>query len=136
MLNQADKTLCHISIGTNQLTKATHFYDHVLPTLNIERVVEHEHAVAYGKGYPTFWLQVPFDKQKATIGNGSHIGFMATSKAMVDAFYQKALEQGGTCNGEPGPRPEYGEPYYGCFIIDLDGHRIEASFWDVEFQSK
>lgn len=137
MINQADKTLCHISIGTNQLEQATAFYNALLPTLNINRVVEHEQAVAYGKnGYPTFWVQIPFDQQKASVGNGSHIGFMATSKAQVQQFYQLAIELGASCNGKPGPRSEYGEPYYGCFVIDLDGHKIEASFWDVELAEK
>ena len=49
-----------------------------------------------------------------------------------DDFYQCALAMGWRCNGGPGPRPEYGEPYYGCFIIDLDGHKIEASYWHIE----
>ncbi|WP_371186675.1 VOC family protein [Thalassotalea maritima] len=132
---QQAKTLCHISLGTNQLLDAIAFYDQVLATLGITQVVQHEQAVAYGKGYPTFWLQIPYDQQAASVANGSHIGFMATSKAQVDEFYRVALANGGQCNGKPGPRPEYGAPYYGCFIIDLDGHRIEASFWDVEYQA-
>ncbi|WP_371376981.1 VOC family protein [Thalassotalea aquiviva] len=133
-MQQQDKTLCHISIGTNRLKQATEFYDKLLPLLGIERVTAHEQSVAYGKGYPTFWVQIPYDQQPATVGNGSHIGFMATSRAQVDAFYHTALKLGAKCNGKPGPRPEYGEPYYGCFVIDLDGHRIEASFWDVNYQ--
>lgn len=132
MLNQQDKSLCHISIGTNNLNKATLFYDALLPILNIERVTEHEHSVAYGKGYPTFWVQRPFDQQAASVGNGSHIGFMATSKQQVDDFYHCALKLGAVCNGKPGARTDYGEPYYGCFVVDLDGHRIEASYWNVE----
>lgn len=136
MIQQQDKSICHISLGTNQFDKASEFYDEVLATLAISRVVEHEHAVAYGKDYPTFWLQVPYDQQKATVGNGSHIGFMATSKAMVDDFYRVAIKAGAQCNGKPGPRPEYGEPYYGCFVIDLDGHRIEASFWNMQMTQK
>ncbi|NMP15971.1 VOC family protein [Thalassotalea sp. Y01] len=130
---QQAKTLCHISVGTNQLTQASEFYDAVLATLNIHRVTEHEQSVAYGKGYPTFWLQIPFDQGVATVANGSHIGFMATSKQQVDAFYRVAIDHGARCNGKPGPRPEYGIPYYGCFVVDLDGHRIEASFWDVNY---
>lgn len=136
MLKQDNKTLCHISIGTNQLANATAFYDTLLPVLNIHRVVAHDEAVAYGKGYPTFWVQVPFDKQPAIVGNGSHIGFMATSIEQVNQFYQLGLELGATCNGKPGPRAEYGEPYYGCFLIDLDGHKVEASFWDVDLAEK
>ena len=136
MLQQHDKTICHLSIGTNQFDLAVKFYDTVLATLSISRAAEHDQAIAYGKGYPTFWVQQPFDKQPATVGNGSHIGFMATSKQQVDEFYRVAIANGGRCNGKPGARPDYGEPYYGCFIIDLDGHRIEASFWDVELAAK
>ena len=136
MLNQQDKTICHLSIGTNSLAQATLFYDSVLATLDIERVTNHEHAVAYGKGYPTFWVQIPFDKQQATVANGSHIGFMALSKVQVDTFYLTAMKAGAKCNGKPGARPEYGEPYYGCFVIDPEGHKIEASFWDMELANK
>ena len=136
MLNQLDKTICHLSIGSNDLPKAIKFYDQVLATLNIERVTNHEQAVAYGKGYPTFWLQIPFDQQSATVANGSHIGFMATSKEQVDNFYMVAITAGAKCNGKPGGRSEYGEPYYGCFVIDPEGHKIEASFWDIALADK
>ena len=136
MLNQQDKTICHLSIGSNDLPKAIKFYDPVLATLNIERVTNHEQAVAYGKGYPTFWLQIPFDQQSATVANGSHIGFMATSKEQVDNFYKVAIAAGAKCNGKPGGRAEYGEPYYGSFVIDPEGHKIEASFWDMALADK
>ena len=60
-----------------------------------------------------------------------HIGFFAASQAEVDAFWNAAIEAGATPDGEPGPRAEYGKPYYGCFVRDLDGHKVEAAFWDV-----
>lgn len=124
------RSICHASVGTNQLPQATKFYQAVLACLGIEQVCDYEHASAFGKaGYPEFWLQIPFDKKAATVGNGTHFGFVATSKKQVDDFYQTALQHGGKCNGKPGPRPEYGEPYYGCFVFDLDGNRIEASYW-------
>ncbi|TLU67288.1 VOC family protein [Thalassotalea litorea] len=132
MLKQAQKSICHLSLGCNDLSKMIEFYRAVLATLDIEQVAEHSAAVAFGKGYPTFWLQKPFNDQKATVGNGSHIGFMSTSKSQVENFYKTALAMGGRCNGKPGPRKDYGDAYYGCFIIDPEGHRIEASFWDFE----
>ncbi len=52
-------------------------------------------------------------------------------KAQVDAFHAAALAAGARDEGAPGPRPLYGEPYYGCFIRDLDGHKVEASYWDM-----
>ncbi|WDE13024.1 VOC family protein [Thalassomonas haliotis] len=131
-----ERTICHASIGTNDLGRAKAFYCPVLKTLDIELVSEYEHALAFGKAYPEFWVQIPFDKKAMTVGNGSHFGFMAKSKAQVDNFYARALLSGGVCNGKPGPRPDYGEPYYGCFVIDPEGHKIEASFWDFELTRK
>lgn len=124
--------LSHISLGTNQFDKAVAFYDRVLPTLGCKRILAHPSAVAYGRQYPEFWVQTPIDGQPASIGNGTHFGFFAPDKAAVHAFHQAALEAGARDEGAPGPRPEYGEPYYGCFVRDLDGHKIEAAYWDLE----
>ena len=86
-------TMSHLSIGTNDLPRAKTFYDAVLETLQIGVVVEHPGAVAYGWTSPEFWLQLPHGT--AAVGNGSHFGFLATSRAQVDAFYAKALALGG-----------------------------------------
>ncbi|MBE9030069.1 VOC family protein [filamentous cyanobacterium LEGE 11480] len=123
--------LSHISIGTNNFDRAVAFYDQVLPTLGCQRVMEHPGAVAYGKRYPEFWVQTPIDGQLASVGNGFHVGFIAATKAEVDAFYQAALAAGANDDGAPGARPDYGEPYYGCFVRDPDGHKIEANYWDM-----
>lgn len=123
--------LSHVSIGTNDFEQAIAFYDQVLPTLGCKRIMEHPGAVAYGKQYPEFWVGTPINRQPATIGNGTHIGFIAPIKEAVHAFYATALAAGGVDDGEPGPRPDYGEPYYGCFVRDPDGHKVEASYIDT-----
>jgi catechol 2,3-dioxygenase-like lactoylglutathione lyase family enzyme len=122
--------LSHISLGSNRFDEAVSFYDQVLPTLGCRRLLAHPGAVAYGREYPEFWVQRPSDGRPASVGNGSHIGFIAPDRASVDAFHRAALAAGARDEGAPGPRPEYGEPYYGCFVRDLDGHKIEATFWD------
>ena len=132
MDNNHQRTLCHVSIGTNDLVQAKQFYQPLLATLDIVLVSEYEHALAFGKGYPEFWVQRPFNQEKATAGNGTHFGFVAKNKKQVIEFYEQAIASGGICNGKPGARPEYGTPYFGCFIIDQDGNKIEASFWDFE----
>lgn len=121
----------HLSLGTNRFDRAAIFYDQVLATLGCKRIMDHPGAVAWGKQFPEFWLQTPIDGQPATLGNGSHIGFVAADKAQVHAFWDAALAAGATPDGEPGPRPDYGPAYYGCFVRDLDGHKIEATFWDA-----
>lgn len=124
--------LSHVSLGTNDLDKAANFYDKTLASLDIRRLETIGGiAMAYGKLYPEFWIALPHNDEKATIGNGVHVGFIASSKEQVHAFYDAALAVGGTDDGAPGPRPIYGESYYGCFIIDPDGHKIEATFWDM-----
>jgi catechol 2,3-dioxygenase-like lactoylglutathione lyase family enzyme len=132
MADANSSILSHVSIGTNQFAEATAFYDRVLATLGCKRVLAHPGAVAYGRAYPEFWVQTPHNGKPASTGNGSHFGFVAPNKAAVHDFFQAALDAGATDEGAPGPRPEYGEPYYGCFVRDLDGNKIEATFWDIE----
>lgn len=124
--------LSHVSIGTNDFERSTRFYDSILATLGCRRIMEHPGAVAYGRAFPEFWVQQPVDGQPAAVGNGTHFGFVAASKAEVDAFHAAGVASGATDDGKPGPRPDYGAPYYGCFLRDPDGHKIEAAFWDAD----
>ena len=114
MSDEIPSILSHVSLGTNDFARATAFYDAVLPTLGCRRVMEHPGAVAYGKAFPEFWVQTPINGAPATVGNGTHIGFIASDKAAVDAFHAAALVAGTSDEGPPGPREEYGAPYYGC----------------------
>ena len=126
--------ISHVSVGTNDFERAIAFYDQVLPTLGCRRLMEHPGAIAYGKQYPEFWVNIPFDNKTATVGNGTHMAFIAPTKEAVHAFYEAALAAGGTDEGKPGGRKDYGEPYYGCFVRDLDGNKIEAAFWDEQMK--
>ncbi|GAB2647415.1 VOC family protein [Vibrio panuliri] len=117
--------LNHVSIGTSDVVKAVNFYDSLLSTLAIKRTHYIENvAAAYGENFE-FWVGSPYEG-KATSSNGLHIAFNAPSKESVERFYAIAIALGGTCEGKPGFRPEYGEAYYAAFIRDLDGNKIEA----------
>jgi catechol 2,3-dioxygenase-like lactoylglutathione lyase family enzyme len=122
--------LSHLSIGTNDFDRAIAFYDRIMPLLGSQRMASYPGAVAYGRRWPEFWVQTPIDGEPAGIGNGSHVGFLAASSADVDAFHAAAIAAGGRDEGAPGPRAEYGAAYYGCFVRDPDGHKIEAMVWD------
>ncbi len=124
--------LNHVSLGTNQVPAACAFYDAVLATIGARRVLDFPEAVAYGKQFPEFWISSTHNGEPATVGNGAHFAFNAENQAQVDLFYRTALDQGATSEGEPGPRPEYTDAYYGCFLRDLDGNKIEAIFWNPE----
>ena len=119
--------LHHVSIGVADVERAARFYDRVLQTLGYRRVLEVlPYGIGYGDQQPAFWVQLPHDQQAASTGNGVHVAFNATSEEMVRAFHRAALEAGGRDDGAPGPRPDYGPDYFGAFVRDLDGNKIEA----------
>ncbi|MDO4683520.1 MAG: VOC family protein [Lautropia sp.] len=124
--------LSHVSLGTNRFEEAVAFYDKVLGAIGIGRVLDvtpEFPAIAYGRAYPEFWISAPCNGKPAETANGVHIAFLAASKEEVHAFHEAALAAGATDDGPPGPRPHYGKEYYGCFVRDLDGHKIEAMAW-------
>ena len=122
----------HISIGTNDFARASAFYREVLATLGCKELHAFPGGVAFGKVFPEIWIQTPIDGQPASVGNGVHFAFLARDRAQVDAFYEAAIARGAVGEGAPGARPQYGPQYYGCFVRDLDGHKIEATHWDSE----
>ena len=128
--------LNHVSIGVKNVEKSGAFYDVVLATIGVKRVMEHDDAIAYGKMFPEFWIQSPLDGGAPVVANGTHFSFNALSRDEVDAFHATAVAHGASDVGKPGPRPMYGAPYYGCFVKDPDGHKIEATFWDMEMAAK
>lgn len=132
MSDENPSALSHVSLGTNRFDEAVAFYDAVLPTLGCKQIGKYPGAAVYGKAFPEFFVQTPIDGKPATVGNGTHVSFFAATKEEVDAFYAAALKAGAKDEGAPGSRPHYDPPYYGCFVRDLDGHKIEATFWDEE----
>lgn len=122
--------LHHVSVGVSNVERAAKFYDAALRALGYKRIMEFlPYAIGYGETGPEFWVQLPHNQQPASTGNGGHVGFVARSKKHVHKFHDAALAQGGTDNGAPGPRPDYGPEYYGAFVIDLDGNKLEATYW-------
>ena len=84
-------------------------------------------VAAYGEptGAKTFIVK-PFDGGPPVPGNGGHVAYLATTRAQVDAFFAAALEMGGSSEGEPGPRPHYHPNYYGAYVRDPEGNKIQA----------
>lgn len=120
--------LHHVSVGVADVGRAARFYDAALGALGYKRVVEYlPHAIGYGQSAPVFWVQLPHNQSTASAGNGVHIGFSAKSRNAVRNFHAAATAAGGRDDGAPGPRELYGPDYYGAFVIDLDGNRLEAT---------
>ncbi len=114
----------HVSIGVAELERAYAFYDAVLPSLGYRRVRTRPDHAGYGKpDQPVFWI----NRSEGPPGDtsGSHLAFAAPDRAAVETFHRAALAAGGRDNGAPGLRA-YHDNYYAAFVIDPDGHRIEA----------
>ena len=127
--------LHHLSLGVSDIERAVAFYDAVLAPLGYARVWadlrsgEAGQAVGYGVpgGGDKLALKFRPDGQRPP-GPGFHIAFAAPNRQAVVDFHDAALRLGGADNGAPGLRPRYGPHYYAAFVIDPDGHPIEAVF--------
>ncbi len=113
----------HIGIPVSDLERSRAFYASALAPLGVQELAEYETAVAFGVNAPQFWIM-----QGRTVASTPrlHIAFAATTRLEVDTFHRAAVDAGGVDNGAPGLRPHYHENYYGAFVLDPDGHNIEA----------
>lgn len=117
----------HVTLGTVDLARARAFYAPVMAALGIGEPFTLPGTLVFGEmmGAKLF-VGAPFDGQPATQGNGTHIAFAAPSRAAVDAFHAAALANGGRDEGAPGPRPRYHAQYYGAYVRDPDGNKLQA----------
>ena len=115
-----------VMVGTNNLNKATKFYDTLLNTIDLQRVVANEKYAGYALNKKPhdveFYVTNPVNKEKATFGNGTQISFLVNSKDLVNNFYYTGIKLGGKDEGAPGVRSG---DYY-CYFRDLDGNKICA----------
>jgi catechol 2,3-dioxygenase-like lactoylglutathione lyase family enzyme len=111
----------HIGIAVSDLARSVAFYERALAPLGYVLVMKFDVAAGFGAaGKPDFWIG-PGDPRGKT-----HVAFRTASRAVVKAFHDAAIAAGGTDNGAPGVRAMYHPDYYGAFVLDPDGHNIEA----------
>ncbi len=126
-------TLDHVTLLVRDVAKSKVFYGKALEPLGIGIIKDFGRAVGFGRdGKADFWIgEGPASFQSAEqvrIITPSHVAFSARDRAQVDGFHAAALAAGGKDYGAPGLRSHYHPHYYGAFILDLDGHDIEAVF--------
>jgi catechol 2,3-dioxygenase-like lactoylglutathione lyase family enzyme len=121
----------HIMVGTRDLPRAEAFYDAVLIPLGLKRrqvIPDGGPAsacwISPNESLPRFYVSLPFNRQQATIGNGSMVAFLAPDPAAVDRAYQAGLAAGGEDEGPPAERLRYGAGYYGAYLRDPDGNKL------------
>jgi catechol 2,3-dioxygenase-like lactoylglutathione lyase family enzyme len=126
-------TLDHITLVVSDLARSKAFYEKALAPLGIQVVMEVGQGCGFGRGQkPDFWIgtgptsfQTP---EHVRIITPVHVAFVARSRVEVGAFYEAALAAGAKDFGGPGLRPVYHPNYFGAFVLDPDGHDIEAVF--------
>ena len=117
----------HVSIAVSDLAASAAFYERALAPLGYVRLVERERTVGFGKRYPEFWLNLRDDLPPAPENPGAHVCLRARDPDAVTAFHDGAVAAGGRSDGAPGERPAAMTSYFGAFIRDPDGNRIEAA---------
>ncbi|MEM9369540.1 MAG: VOC family protein [Pseudomonadota bacterium] len=116
----------HVSVPVSNLVEATKFYQAVMATLGISQLVSRNGTSGFGKSYPEFWLNARPDMSRIPSDFGAHVCLRGPSKETIIAFHETALAHGGADAGAPGDRDAAQTSYFGAFIFDLDGNRIEA----------
>ena len=124
----------HTGVVVSNFEKSKAFYTAALKPIDYAMLMEIPASVTgsfdvagFGEApKPDFWIHRGNPNQPPI-----HIAFRVNSRAMVDAFYKAALAAGGADNGAPGVRPQYHPNYYGAFVLDPDGHNIEAVCHEV-----
>jgi catechol 2,3-dioxygenase-like lactoylglutathione lyase family enzyme len=120
--------LDHVSLGVSDLERSRRFYDEALRPLGLVRILDFEgRGCDYGSTPGSTGTEFTITIEKgAGPAVGTHICFRARDRKAVHEFYEAALAHGGRDDGQPGLRPIYHPDYYGAFVLDPDGHRIEA----------
>lgn len=131
----------HVSINVTDYERSKAFYSAALAPLGITLVMEYGTAAGFGRNRkPELWIgqgKTSFQSEShLNLITPVHIALVAQNRQEVDAFYQAAIAASGKDFGGPGPRPHYHRGYYGAFVLDPDGHNIEAVFHDWSMVKK
>lgn len=118
--------LDHVSIGVRDCNASERFYDATLKPLGYSRLSHSPGSLGYGAQGVALWVNEAARPVPADQRSGLHFCFAAPTRDSVDAFHAAALRAGGSDNGAPGLRTDYGDNYYAAFVIDPDGYRLEA----------
>ena len=116
----------HVSIAVRDLGRSAAFYERLLATLGYAKLVDRPATVGFGKKYPELWLNLRADMGAAPTNPGAHVALRAASEDAVRSFHAAALAGGGASDGKPGPRQAAMTTYFGAFVLDPDGNKLEA----------
>jgi len=114
----------YVNLGTNNIEKASTFYDALLSEMGAKRIMNLESFIvwAVSPSQPALSISLPEDGNSASVGNGTMVALRAGSNEQVNALYEKAISLGATDEGKPGPRSPEG--FYAAYFRDLDGNKL------------
>lgn len=118
--------IAYTVVGTNNLERATKFYDELLGEIGGKQAMNLGGIVLYAgaEGTPFFCVAEPYDGGSASVGNGSMVSFSAKGPEDVDKLYAKAMSLGATDEGAPGKRSRGGLDFYAGYFRDPDGNKL------------
>ncbi len=117
----------HITLGIDNFAAAEPFYDAIMQVLGHPVFFGHDKGKAWGEPTgPKLFIGHAFDGKPASHGNGTHAAFIVKTRKQVDAFHAAALDNGGSDEGAPGLRPHYHPNYYGAYVRDPEGNKLQA----------
>ena len=123
-------SLNYVMIGTNDLPKSRAYFDAVMPCIGGHLAFDYAPgAVCYQLREGRVWINRAHNGEPASVGNGNMVGLLCASKDEVQAAHAAALANGGSDEGAPGPRPDYGPDFYGAYVRDPDGNKMSFVYF-------
>ena len=114
--------IVHVGFEVADLARSARFYDAIFHALGARRMFESDRAIAYGHDHEQFWI---VERGRPPAPGYGHVALAAAGRPAVSAGYEAGLANGGSSDGEPGMRPQYGPSYYAAYLRDPDGLRVE-----------
>ncbi len=123
----------YITVGTNDIEKASAFYDALLGEIGAKRTMDYDTFKVWSTGEgAAFSITLPFDQQSATVGNGVMVALAMPDRETVDKMYAKAIELGASDEGKPGPRGDEHSAFYAAYFRDTDGNKLNFFHFPTE----
>lgn len=127
-------------VGTADLRKAEAFYEPLMVKLGLERCYCDEAVLSWGsktdETVSRFFVGLPFDGKAASVGNGNMTAFRSEQSTIVDQLYALAMANGGSSEGEPGLRPQYGPGFYAAYVRDPDGNKLAFVCYEAKIDDQ
>lgn len=116
--------IVHVAFEVSDLKCSARFYDAIFQALGARRLFESNGAIAYGIDHELFWIVA---RGRLPAPGYGHVALAASGRAAVDGAHAAGLANGGSDEGAPGPRPQYGARYYAGYLLDPDGLKVEIA---------